>query len=79
MWPLEAIGAVATVLAIGGVLLNNRRVRACFYLWMISNALSAALHAHAGFTALLVRDLVFLLLSIEGLWRWRRKARADDA
>ena len=72
---IELIGAVAAGLAIAGVVCNNRRLIACFYLWMISNALSAVLHAHAGLTALLVRDLAFLILAIEGAVKWRKEPR----
>jgi len=73
---IEIIGGVATVLAIAGVILNNRRLIACFYLWMVSNSLSALLHADAGMTSLLIRDLAFLALAIEGVWKWRKEPRA---
>lgn len=67
----EAIGWIATVLAVSGVWLNNRRRRICFVVWMISNAITAVLHAHAGLTALLVRDIIFFALAIEGFYRWK--------
>lgn len=72
MWALEIVGGVVAVLATTGVVLNNRRMRACFYLWMVSNALSAGLHAHAGLIAMVIRDLVFLILAIEGAYKWRK-------
>jgi hypothetical protein len=34
---LEAIGYISTVLAITGVIFNNRKMRICFYIWLISN------------------------------------------
>ena len=71
----ELIGAAATTLAIAGVLLNNRRMIACFYLWLISNAMTACLHYQAGLTSLVVRDVIFSVLAIEGLIRWRRKGK----
>ena len=71
-WLIETIGAAAGVLAVTGCILNNRRMRACFYLWMVSNGLSAGLHVHAGLWSLVVRDVVFTVLAIEGAWRWRR-------
>jgi hypothetical protein len=37
---VEIIGTAATVLAVAGVVLNNRRRRACFAVWLVSNALS---------------------------------------
>jgi len=71
----EVIGWIVTVVAVGGVLLNNRRVRWCFVLWMASNAASAALHLSAGMTALTVRDVIFLLLAVQGWVLWGRAAR----
>ncbi len=70
---LETIGVVATILAVAGVLLNNRRMIQCFYIWMISNALSAYLHYDTGLYSLLLRDVVFLALAFEGVIRWRKK------
>ena len=69
----EILGWAVTVIAVAGVLLNNRRHRACFALWMASNAASAALHLAAGMWALSVRDGVFFLLAIQGLWLWSRR------
>jgi len=70
---IEAIGWVVTAVAIAGVVLNNRRRRACFVLWMVSNALTAMLHVHAGLYALAVRDLIFLALAVQGWVLWGRR------
>ena len=69
---LETIGTIATVIAILGVVLNNRRKRACFLLWLASNALSAGIHVSVGVWSLVARDVIFLALAVEGLWLWRR-------
>jgi len=68
----EALGAIATTLAVVGVLMNNRRMIACFYLWIVSNFLCGLIHWQAGLTSLLIRDALFILLSLEGIWRWRQ-------
>ena len=70
---LELLGAIATLIAIGGVILNNRRLRLCFVCWLFSNALTLAIHAHAGIWSLAVRDLVFLVLAVEGWILWKKK------
>ncbi len=71
--PIETIGVIATVLAVVGVLANNRRMRWCFLIWGVSNTLSAIIHAEAAIWSLFLRDVVFLILAFEGWWRWGRK------
>ncbi len=68
----EAIGMVSMVLAVAGVWLNNRKLRGCFYLWLVSNSLSAVLHGQAGLWSLLARDVIFLALAVEGIVKWRK-------
>jgi nicotinamide riboside transporter PnuC len=67
---IEIIGIITTILAVAGVLTNNRRLRVCFLLWMISNALTAGIHAYMGIWSLLVRDAIFFVLAIEGWIKW---------
>ena len=67
---IELIGTISTVLAVVGVLANNRRLRWCFLVWMVSNSLSLVIHSQAGIWSLLVRDAIFLILAIEGWVRW---------
>jgi len=69
----ELIGSIATVLAIIGVVGNNRRLRWCFLLWMVSNSLTLVIHAQTGVWSLVVRDAVFLVLAVEGWHRWGKK------
>lgn len=70
---LEMIGVIATILSIWGAILNNRRLRACFPIWLCSNTLTAIIHAYAGIWSLFARDVVFLVLAVEGWYRWGRK------
>ena len=69
---IESIGLVSTVLAITGVLLNNRKMICCFYVWIISNTIAAYIHYDAGIYSVLARDLIFMLLAVEGIIKWRR-------
>ena len=66
----ELIGIIATVLAVIGVITNNRRIRYCFLLWMASNALTGGIHAYMGIWSLFVRDVIFFVLAIEGWKKW---------
>lgn len=70
---IELIGAISTILGITGVVLNNRRLRLCFLIWIASNALSLAIHAHMGPWSLVARDAIFLILAVEGWFKWRKK------
>ena len=70
---IELIGFISMVFAIAGVILNNRRLRLCFLLWMVSNGLSLVVHAQAGIWSLLIRDAVFFVLAIEGWIIWGNK------
>jgi len=70
---LEIVGAISAVLAVAGVLLNNRKMIACFYVWIVSNTISACLHFNAELYSLLARDVVFILLAFDGFFRWRKK------
>ena len=69
---IEAIGTTAALIAIVGVVLNNHRLRACFLLWLASNALSAGIHIHADLWSLAGRDAVFFVLACHGWWMWGR-------
>ena len=70
---IELIGTIATILAITGVVLNNRRLRVCFLLWLCSNSLTLAIHAQTGIWSLVARDAIFLILAVEGWVRWGRR------
>ena len=68
----EIVGTVSAILAVAGVLLNNRKFRVCFIFWIVSNIMSACIHTYAGILSLAVRDLVFFVLAIEGWIKWGR-------
>lgn len=68
----ELLGAISCVLSVFGVLLNNRRLRFCFIVWIVSNLLSFIVHYQAGVFSLAIRDLIFFVLAIEGWNLWRK-------
>jgi len=59
--------------AIIGVILNNRRLRLCFILWILSNAGTAIFHIQAGQWGLVFRDLIFLILAFQGWFMWGKR------
>ena len=70
---IELIGAIVTIVAVTGVILNNRKCQWCFVLWMVSNTLSAFIQYSVGPWPLVVRDLIFLILAAEGYFLWKAK------
>lgn len=72
---IEAVGLAVLVLSVAGVWFNNQMDRRCFVLWMISNGLSLALHAGCGMWAMVARDAIFLVLSVDGMRRWRKRIK----
>jgi len=70
---IELFGWLATVCALAGCVLNNRKMIACFWLWIVSNIICAYLHAHVGLWPLFCRDIGFLGLAVEGFFKWRKQ------
>lgn len=70
---IQIIGLVGSALAIAGVLLNNRLRIECFYLWLVSNSICAGVHAYTGLWTLVIRDVVFLMLAVQGIRYWRKE------
>lgn len=68
---LEFIGLLSTGLAIYGVWLNNNKKIMCFYIWLISNFLTLCIHLYLNVWTLSIRDIIFLLLAIDGIKRWK--------
>jgi nicotinamide riboside transporter PnuC len=64
LWIVTAISLTATVL-------NIHRMRACFVLWIGTNATWAIVDARAGIHAQAFLHLVYLGLAVYGLYRWR--------
>jgi nicotinamide riboside transporter PnuC len=70
---LEILGTISTVLAITGVVLNNYLDSRCFYVWLVSNTISAWIHIEAGIWSLAARDVIFIGLAFHGLRKWKTK------
>ncbi len=77
---IELIGIIATILAVTGVLANNRRLRWCFIVWFISNSITLIIHVHVGVWSLMVRDVIFLMLAVEGwrMWKLRKEPKCTN-
>ncbi len=69
---IELLGILGTLLAVAGTLLNNRRRIECFPLWLAANVFMGTAHALAGIWSLLICNIIFFALAIDGLRRWRK-------
>ena len=69
---IECAGWTAAAIAVGGVILNNHRHRSCFVLWIVSNAVTAAIHLTTDpvVVALVARDAIFAALAVAGWFQW---------
>jgi nicotinamide riboside transporter PnuC len=74
---IEIFGLISTVIAVTGVLGNNRRRRWCFMMWLVSNAISAVIHIYSGIWSLALRDVIFFILAAEGWILWGKKILDD--
>jgi nicotinamide riboside transporter PnuC len=69
---IETLGTIAGILAVAGVILNNHKLIGCFYIWLISNGITAGIHIYAGLWSLAARDFIFILLAVHGIYKWRK-------
>lgn len=66
----EVLGAVATVIAVTGVVLNNGKIIWCFPVWMTSNGITLYLHVRRRMWSLAARDAIFIGLAAAGWRMW---------
>ena len=69
---MEAATWLLTVLSVLGVVLNIRKNRASFTIWMLTNASWAVIDIRAGIPAQAVLFGIYFALSAYGYWAWGR-------
>lgn len=69
----EMLGTIATILAVVGVLFNNRKMIICFPLWFISSAICLWLHYGVEMWSQVARDVIFMFLFVDGMIKWSKK------
>ena len=62
-----------TILSLIGVVLNTHQDRRCFYIWIVTNTSWAAIDFYKGIYAQTTMFILYLLLSIWGLYKWKHK------
>lgn len=71
----------ATIVALIGTILNCKQIRACFYLWTVTNAMWFGWDAYCGLWSRCVLDAVQFILAIWGIYEWKKldAQRSSDA
>lgn len=62
----------ATIIALAGTILNCKQIRACFYLWTVTNAMWFGWDAYSGLWSRCVLDAVQFALAIWGIYEWKK-------
>jgi nicotinamide riboside transporter PnuC len=65
-----------TLGALAGVILNIKKKKACFYIWLVTNTAWAAVDFYKGIPAQGVLFSVYAVLAIWGILEWKEKG--DD-
>lgn len=68
----------ATIAALAGTVLNCKKIRFCFVLWLITNAMWFAWDVSHGLVSRAVLDTVQFILAGWGLYEWRNDDRAME-
>ena len=76
-WPswFTVFTAVLTVLALVGVVLNIKRKRACFYIWLFTNASWAVVDFYKGIPAQGLLFTVYTALAVWGILEWKEEGK----
>lgn len=69
---IEVIGVIGLIFVIAGSLTNNRKMIICFPLWMVSNVIYVWMHYQTHIWSLVIRDVFFMYVCIDGYFRWRK-------
>lgn len=70
---LTAATWLLTAASLVGTILNVKKVKYCFYIWTITNALWLAYDICTGLYSRAALDLVHLALAVWGIRAWRKK------
>ncbi len=64
---------IVTTLSIIGVILNIKKIRACFFIWAVTNSLWSIYDFSIGAYAQSALFLVYTVLAIWGIYEWKKK------
>lgn len=64
---------VATAIALAGTVLNCKKMKACFYLWTVTNLMWFMFDLYNGLISRAVLDAVQFVLALWGIYEWGKK------
>lgn len=64
---------IATIIALVGTILNCKKIKYCFVLWIITNIMWLAYDIYCATYSRAVLDAVQLALAVWGLYEWSKK------
>lgn len=68
----QVITIVLTVLSLIGVVLNIKRKRICFIIWLFTNTAWAIIDFYKGIPAQGLLFTIYAGLAVYGIWEWRK-------
>ena len=75
---MEIFSWCVSIAALAGVWLNIKKNRACFAIWIFTNASWAVIDAAKGVTAQACLSFIYACLAVWGLIEWSRDRKASD-
>ncbi|MDH5525448.1 MAG: nicotinamide mononucleotide transporter family protein [Desulfobulbaceae bacterium] len=76
---ITTVSWILTGLGVAGALLNVRRLRACFVVWIVTNIGWMILHAVRGNWADVVMFAVYFAAAVWGFYSWGGRRRITGA
>lgn len=67
----------ATLVALAGTVLNCKKIKACFYLWLITNAMWLAWDVSQGLPSRALLDAVQFALAAWGIYEWSKDEQQE--
>ena len=71
---MQLISWITTVICLTGTVLNVRKIRSCFLLWLIGNILWLCVDIYNGLWSRAVLDIVQGILALWGIIEWKKES-----
>lgn len=69
---MQSISFLATILCFIGMILNVKKMKACFIVWLIGNTVWLLIDIHSMAISRVVLDIAQQIFNVWGLIEWRK-------